>query len=312
MKTYISFLSVLTLSLLLTVTGCKKEAAPPEDNTAEVTTHSDDQSLFASEMDAIANDADFALESSVSFSGRYQSIANIQDIGCDVDIALDIASNPRKITITYDGSNCYGTRTRTGTVIISMAQGVQWKNAGAEVTITFENLKITRLGDNKSVKINGSQTYTNVSGGLLINLPSLGSITHSITSNDLRVVFDDATQRTWQIAKRRVFTFEGGAVISTSGTHVDGNNTHIAEWGTNRFGRSFFSSTPEPLIVRQDCDFRLTSGQVKHVTGGFTATGTFGLDANGNPTTCPATGHYYLKIVWTGPAGNPHTLIFPY
>lgn len=311
MKKHILFLSLFTFSLLLTFTACKKEAASEEDNTVEVATHSDDQALFASEVDAVANDADYALESSTSFSGRYQTIQGIQDISCDVNIALDIASNPRTITITYNGSNCFGNRTRTGTVILSMAQGVKWKDAGAQVTVTFQNLKITRVADNKSVTINGTQTYTNVSGGLLINLATAGPITHSITSNGLSVTFDDATQRSWQVAKQRVFTFDGGAIISSSGTHTDGNNTHIAEWGTNRFGRTFFSSTPEPLIVRQDCDFRLTSGQVKHVTGGFTATGTFGLDASGNPTSCPV-GHYYLKIVWTGPSGNARTVIFPY
>jgi hypothetical protein len=308
MKKHILFLSMITFSILLSFTACKKDSSS-EDNTAEISTQSDDQSRFASEVDAVANDADFAIESSVSFSSRGQGI---QGIICDASIALDTVNNPKTITITYDGTNCFGNRTRTGVVIVSKAQGVQWKNAGAAVTVTFQNLKITRVSDNKSIIINGTQTYTNTSGGLLSNLLALGTITHSITSNGLSVKFDDATQRVWQVAKQRVFTYDGGVVITSTGTHTDGSNTHIAEWGTNRFGRTFFSSTPEPLIVRQDCNVRLTSGQVKHITGGVTATVTFGLDANGSPTTCPGTGHYYLKIVWTGPSGNSLSVIYPY
>ncbi len=308
MKKHLLFLSLFTFSLLLTFTACKKDSIS-NDNNAEVSTHSDDQSRFSSEVDAVANDADFALESSVAFSGRGQGI---QGIICDASIALNTANDPRTITITYNGTNCFGNRTRTGVVILSMAQGVQWKNAGAALTVTFQNLKITRVSDNKSIIINGTQTYTNTSGGLLINLATLGTITHSITSSSLSVTFDDATQRTWQVAKQRMFTYNSGVVITTAGTHTDGSNTHIAEWGANRFGKTFFSLTPEPLIVRQDCNVRLTSGQVKHVTGGVTATVTFGLDANGNPTPCPGTGHYYLKIVWTGASGNAHTIIYPY
>jgi hypothetical protein len=193
-----------------------------------------------------------------------------------------------------------------------MAQGVQWKNAGAAVTVTFQNLKITRVRDNKSITINGSKTYTNVSGGLLINLPTLGSITHAITSTGLSITFDNGSQRSWQVSKQRVFTYSGGGVVTTTGTHTDGNNTGIAEWGTNRFGATFATSIVEPLVVRQDCSFRLTSGKVKHTTPTVTATATFGLNANGEPTTCPGLGTYYFKVIWTGANGNSITVISPY
>jgi hypothetical protein len=39
---------------------------------------------------------------------------------------------------------------------------------------------------------------------------------------------------------------------------------------------------------------------------------TFGLDKNGLATTCPATGSYYFKVVWTGTNGNSQTFIAPY
>ncbi|MBK5272565.1 MAG: hypothetical protein JJE22_16300, partial [Bacteroidia bacterium] len=177
---------------------------------------------------------------------------------------------------------------------------------------TYQNLKITRVSDNKSMTINGVHNITNVSGGLLINLPTLGTITHAITSNGISVKFDDGSERTWQVARQRVFSYNNGVIITTTGTHTEGNETHISEWGTNRLGHAFTSSVLEPLVVRQDCNFRLVSGKIKHTAPPITATATFGLDANGAPTSCPGSGHYYFKIEWTGLNGNSHSAILPY
>jgi len=258
----------------------------------------------------VANDADATLEVSASFTGRLDRVHT--NIICDATVAFDTTADPLTATITYNGTNCLGTRTRTGVVVLSMAKGVHWKDANAAINVTFQNFKVTRLSDNKSITINGTMTYTNVSGGLLINLASLGTVTHSITSSNMSVTFDDNTQRTWQVAKERTFSYDNGVVISTSGTHTDGSVTHIAEWGTNRLGHTFTSSTVEPIVIRQDCNWRVVSGQIKHTTALVTAVATFGLDAAGNATSCPGTGHYYFKIVWTGPGGNSLTLIMPY
>ncbi len=308
MKKHILVLSLFTLSLAITFTACQKDNTPPEAP-VEATTHSDDESRVSNEIDAVANDANLALESNIGFSGRG---GGIQSLICDATIAVDTMSNPRTITITYNGTNCLGNRTRTGVIILSMAQNIRWRDAGAVITVTFQNFKITRISDNKSITINGSKSITNQSGGLLIQLASLGTITHLINSSGLAVTFDNGTQRSWQVARKHVFTFNTGAVLTISGNHTDGNVSGIAEWGTNRFGNSFTTAITDPLVIRQDCNFRLTGGQVRHDTPNFTATSTFGLDENGNPTSCPGTAAYYLKIVWSGPGGNPHTVILPY
>jgi hypothetical protein len=310
-KKSLLFLST-ALFFVAIFTACKKEdKSSSNDNSTEASVHSDDQARFSSEVDAVANDADGSLESSASFSGRLDQ-AHL-NVVCDATLEYDTISNPRTITITYNGGNCWGTRIRTGVVVLSMAQGVHWKDAGAVLTVTFQNLKITRASDSKSITINGTQTYTNVSGGLLINLLLLGTITHTITSSDMSVTFDDNTQRTWQVAKQRVYAISNNVgTITITGTHTEGNITNVAEWGTNRFGHAFTSSTVQPLVISSDCNFRLISGEVKHITPLVTATVTFGLNADGNPTSCPGTGHYYFKVVWTGSNGNSLTLIMPY
>lgn len=305
-------LYLLTFSLMIGFTSCEKNSGSDNNNNDDqVAVHSDDQSRFSSEVDAVSNDADIALESSTNFSGRFQ---NVLGAICDASVVMNTATNPMTITITYDGTNCLGNRTRTGVVVLSMAQGTQWKNAGTAVTVSFQNLKITRVADNKSITINGTQTYTNVSGGLLINLASLGTITHSITSPGLSVTFDNGAQRSWQVAKQRVFTFEaGGVVVTTTGTHNEGNNSNIAEWGTNRFGGAFTTAITSPLIIRQDCDFRLTSGAVAHTLPLSNVNVTFGLNSSGNPTSCPGLGSsYYFKAVWTGANGDTLSIIHQY
>jgi hypothetical protein len=318
MKTKITLFLATALFFVAIFTACKKEDnnSKNDDSTeTEVAVQSSDQSRFSSEIDAVANDADVSIENSPDFTGRIsQGQSFLLDTVCDANVAYNTASDPRTITITYNGGNCWGTRTRTGKVIIAMAQGVHWKDQGAQITLTFQDLKITRVSDNKSITINGTQTYTNVSGGLLINLLTLGTITHSVTSSNMSVTFDDGTQRTWNVAKQRVYTFSGTNVsITISGTHTEGTVTNIAEWGTNRLGHEFTSSTVQPVVIRSDCDFRIVSGEIKHTLPNVSADATFGLDSSGNPTSCPgANGHYYLKIVFTGSGGNSITLIMPY
>jgi len=316
MKTKIVLFLATVLFFVAIFTACKKENnnSKNDDQQTEIAYQSDDQSRVSSEIDAVANDADISIENSTGFTGRVsQGQSLLSDTVCDANVAYDIASNPRTITITYNGGNCWGTRTRTGKVIIAMAQGVQWKDQGASLTLTFQDLKITRVSDNKSITINGTQTYTNVTGGLLINLLTLGTITHSITSSNMSITFDDGTQRTWNVAKQRVYTFSGTNVsVTISGTHTEGNVTNIAEWGTNRLGHAFTSSTVQPVVIRSDCNFRVTSGEIRHTLPHVTADATLGLDSNGSPTSCPGAGHYYFKIVFTGSGGNSVTLIMAY
>jgi hypothetical protein len=315
MKTKIVLFLATVLFFVAIFTACKKENNNSKnDENTEVAVQSDDQSRVSGEIDAVANDADVSIENSAGFTGRLsQGQSLLLDTVCDANVAYDIASDPRTITITYNGGNCWGTRTRTGKVIISMAQGVHWKDQGASLTLTFQDLKITRVSDNKSITINGTQTYTNVTGGLLINLLTLGTVTHSITSSNMSITFDDGTQRTWSVAKQRVYTFSGTNVsVTISGTHTEGTVTNIAEWGTNRLGHAFTSSTVQPVVIRSDCNFRVVSGEIKHILPHVTADATFGLDSGGNPTSCPGTGHYYLKVVFTGTNGNSITLIMPY
>jgi hypothetical protein len=299
---------LLGLSLLLTFVSCNKDSDDQQPPNNEISTHSEDQARVTAEMDAVANDANLAIETSAAFSGRLQEI---QGPICDATIEVDVTGDPMTITIVYDGTACLGNRTRTGTIVLSMDAGTQWKNAGATVSIEYQNYKVTRLSDNKSITLNGTVAMENVSGGLLVNLASLTSITHRVSSSNLSLTFDNGSQRTWSVARQRLFTFASGINISVSGYETVGTQSNVAEWGTNRFGQEFTTSTIQPLIIRQDCDFRLTEGTIQHHTPNIAATVQFGLNSSGNPTGCPA-GNYYFKLTWVGMGGDTVTVIRPY
>jgi len=311
MKKTLRFLMVAVIAISVTFTSCKKSDTTATDSSSELTTHSDDQARFDNENDATLNDADAAIESSAAFMGRE---LNTLTLPCDATVVLDSTATLRRITITYNGTNCSGTRTRTGVVELTMPLGQHWRDAGAQLTATITNLKITRISDNKSITINGVHTITNVTGGRLVALGLPGGLTtivHTITSPGMSVTFDNGTVRSWQVAKQRTFTYDNGIKISTIGTHTDAGVTGIAEWGTNRFGNAFVTAITDPMVIRQDCGFRLVSGKVTHERLLANVVVTFGLDATGNPTSCPA-GYYYYKLVWTGANGVIRTVILPY
>jgi hypothetical protein len=323
----------LCLLSCISIYSCKKDNSASQDTTsANLSTAGDDQQQVSNEADIISNDANTTLNAESDFSGSNSSsvsltgnteinsvggntnmsaLINVHQLICDATVTYDTANNQRIITIVYDGTNCWGNRTRTGTVIITLPVGQHWKDAGAIVNVTVDTLKITRLKDGKSIVLNGSKTITNVSGGLLKDLATLQTITHTIKGS-LSIGFDNGTTRSWNVSKQRVFTYDNGIVITTTGTYSDGTDNNIAEWGTNRFGESFKSLISVPKVIRQDCDFRLVSGQNTVIIDKGTSVITYGLDANGDPTGCPGTGTYYLKLVWTGVNGKTFTIIRPY
>ncbi|MEI9956606.1 MAG: hypothetical protein WDM90_09970 [Ferruginibacter sp.] len=309
-----TILSITALLLCATVlfTACKKIKSKDADAVTESQIQADDQSAFALSTDEVTTDASQVVENVYAVSGTNGLLHNFLDPS-NTTITYDTVNTIRVITITYHGLNFAGNRNRVGVATITAKAGVLWKDAGAQLTITYNNLKITRVYDNKSIVINGNAVVTNISGGTLHNLATLGTITHTVASSGMSITFDDGTQRTWQIAQQRVFTYNNGLVISITGTHTDGTTTGICDWGNNRLGNPFVTQIVDPLVIRQDCDYRLTAGRVKHSRLLASVDVTFGLNASGTPTSCPAAGTpYYMKIIWSNTLGVSVTVILPY
>jgi hypothetical protein len=303
-KITIALLAIVAVSL--SFTACKKTAASGTSNTTDsAQVQSNDEAMANKETEDVTNDATGAVEGTGgTIAARPDSASPIfAFFPCDASIT---SLSDSAIKITYNGSNCSGTRTRTGSVTISFPDTLHWRNAGAAVTITYNNLLITRIADGKTLLINGSVTYKNVSGGLLVNLSNGNSITHTITGN-LDLTFPNNAQALWTITKQRVFTYNDGIVITTTGTGIGG----IAEAGLNRYGNQFTSAITVPRVIEQSCEFRLVSGQTLYTGPNATVTTTFGLNASGDPVSACPIGFFYYKQLWTI-AGKTYTFIGPY
>jgi hypothetical protein len=324
---------LFSLSTLLLAGGlfvaCNKSSSNPSSSTTGTTTsdlqtQSNDETQVTSEMDQTNNDANTALSASTSVSGSAVSASSpgittdggstsvtFNNIICDASVVVDTANGLRTVTITYNGTNCWGNRTRTGVVTISIPVGIHWRDTGAVVTVDIQNLKITRLTDNKTITLNGTYTYTNVTGGLLVDLATRGTIIHQANADSVTINFADSATRIWSVARQRTFTYNDGIVLAVTGLHSDGTNTGISVWGTNRYGNSFETVIEQPMTYAQSCDFRLVSGETKDVRPAVTVDVTYGLDSNGDPVTGCPTGYFYYKAVWT--IGNKtYTFIAPY
>ena len=325
-----NFLSVTLLAASLSIFfACKKDSSQSTSSSVSATniqTAADDQTMSSNENDAVSSDATAALNANVSIAGAsYSSASNsgksvlgmgtLSSLICDATVTYDTTSTSKTITIVYNGTNCEGNRTRTGTVIIAVPKGQHWKNAGATVNIKIDTLIITRVKDGKTITINGTKTITNVSGGLLVDLAtSVESITHTVTDT-MSITFANGNTRSWMSSKQRVFTYNNGLFVSTTGTGTVGSNTNVAEWGTNRFGVSFQNLITAPKQIAQSCGFDLISGQDSIIrSDNITSVITYGLDANGAAlTSCPTSGYIYAKLVWSnGNNGKQYTYIFPY
>jgi hypothetical protein len=334
-------MNTATLSKLFIITAftgvlfsCKKSSSVGSSSTetsTQVATSSDDMSRTSTESDAAFDDVNTAMSAQTSVTGANMTPAlhsGIQTLGgpgnadtvetgiCDAVVTVDTVDNPRTITITYNGNNCALDRTRKGSVVISFVAGTIWRNAGAVVTVNFNNLAITRLSDNKTITFNGTHTYTNVSGGSLINLPNNpgDSIIHTITSSNMAITFDDGSKATWSVARKRAYTYNDGYVIIQTGTHTSGSLTNISMWGTDRYGNAFTVDIIQPYVVALSCSWLLTSGEVQLALPNVTATVTYGLNVNGVATGCPLAGSsYYFDLSATFTAsGKTYSVLMPY
>ena len=295
LKKLTSLAAVLVMAV--SFNSCKKDSnsSSSSDTNTEAQAQASDQTSYNNESNAVSDDVNTSLSvSGGSFNARTTGITTPPlafTLACDVAVAFDTVSTPHTMTLTYSGS-CSGTRTRTGTVVVSFAPGFKWGTAGAQLTVSYNNLKITRLSDNKSIVLNGTRIMTNVSGGLLKDLATLASVTHTFSDN-MSVTFDNTTQRTWTNSYTRTFTYSAGIVTSTTGSGS----------GTNRFGHPFTNTIITPLVISQSCDFRYISGSFQNKGSLVTTTTTFGLDASGTAVSdCPAT--LYYKIEWLGVGGK--------
>jgi hypothetical protein len=295
---------ILLAAITVSMTGCKKdETKPPaQGNTESLQQLSIDDNNIQSISDENMNDA-----MTVVTGGNLKSSNMMWPCNATVDSA-NLVNDTIVYYITYNGLNCLENFYRTGQVVVKRPFGVNWIDPGATVKVDLVNFHITRVATGKSVTLNGSHLFTNVSGGHIWMLGYGLDALVQRAEGYMHATFDDSTTRTWYIARQRTLTGAiGTLVLSIDGFGNAGSYNNLVTWGTNRNGEEFFAQINQTVVHKQACNFDPVTGIIHYAipAGDKSATITFGYDSNNQPVTnddCPA--KYRLDWQYNGNSGT--------
>lgn len=247
---------------------------------------------------------------------NYQGIYTGITIPCGATVDTTLISQGQ-VTVTYNGANCNGTRTRTGSIVLQLpydaGTGVvtPWSDAGSTFTITYNAFQVTSVSTGKSITFNGTRTITNVSGGLVDASSTFTTpIVHHVTGI-MQMTFDNGTSRTWNSDRTRTIARTNGVTtITITGNATQGGYSNVGMWGINRLGNTFYVSIDSPVVLSSTCDYNPVSGIRIHHGVIRELTVTYGVDVSGNLVTsgCP----YGFKLNWTDRNGNPKQAVISY
>ena len=178
---FIIFLQLSAISLFM---GCAKE----QTTNVQTTSNATSQSNIAADDVTLNNELDqFADEALAVICNKKTSIH-----GATIDTSQ---FNLGVITIYYSGKEADGTKTRSGSDSIHVTG--TWGTPGSTASITLgcvnsPGYEITFLNGNTSLRLNGTATLTNISGGYYQNLVSGDSLVENIQGS-LEFTFNDNT-----------------------------------------------------------------------------------------------------------------------
>jgi hypothetical protein len=284
-----SFLMIAAMTFIFA--GCSKDKTTNKDvtNTESMQQLSKDENNVENATDQALNDANYELSP--------VNLKSTESGGpCNTTVTISpVVNDTITIDINYHGRDCNNTHYRTGDVVIKKKYLENWGQAGATVIVTLNNFTITKISTGKSLILNGTKHFENVSGHYLWQL-GLDSVVTSVVHKAWGTVtagFDNNTSRVWNIARQRTFTGSLiNLVMTTDGFGTADGITNLATWGINRNGEQFYSSITQSVVHKQVCDWDPCSGIIVHEipAASKSATITFGYDSNNNLITdgsCP-------------------------
>ncbi|MEP7168747.1 MAG: hypothetical protein ABI855_05200 [Bacteroidota bacterium] len=316
--------AILKTALVLALTGlifsgCRKNNSFDEssaaDELSQQITNGSDESRFSAASDNVLDESNnVALDNSRFRGAGFHGIWLLSHTPCNATIDSSQASIG-KLTVTFNGTSCDGERTRTGQIVLQLPYNgtsvTPFSEAGCMLTITFNDFKISRLNENKTLTFNGTKYVTNVNGGLVDDASEISTpIVHHITGL-VQITFDDGTVRTWNIDRNRSITrLNNVTTVTITGNATENGYSQVSIWGISRKGDSFTVTINTPVVLSSGCDYNAMSGvrMLHHVIRELTAT--YGVDQNGNAVTsgCP----YGFKLNWMDKQGNAMQKVIAY
>jgi len=290
--------AIVVFIVLSIFTSCKKNRLV-KNETGEI---SQENTQVQSDVDGAIDDANNVVSGNNLMRGSSSSSAAGDICGGTVDTTQ---RSQGVLTVTFDGvSGCNG-RIRSGKLkltLLDYASGKRWKDQNAILQVDFIEYYVKRQSDNKSLTFNGISQITNISGGHIINMV-LGlqpNVIHKVTSNELKVKFDDGKTSTFNISRQYTHTYSN-SVYEIKGEGMGTNNglSNLENWGTTRDGDHFTSQVVEPVIWNSTCGAnKLIKGKldIKVDSKEFALVTTLGVNSDGTVTTsgCP----WGIKVEW--------------
>jgi hypothetical protein len=306
------------------ITGCKKkdnEVEPDETPTttteAAQTTTAADQTNVDQQTNESVDDANKVLNNNPNTRA---------ELPCNVTIDSAALMTQGLIKLTYHGLSCDLLRNRTGVISLKVpfdpatGKPIRWITKGAKVILTYDNFKVTRVADKKSLLFNGKLTATNVTGGGVFEVLTGSTVTHSLRGG-LIITFDDGTTREWAIARTRSYKPAVGVLTVEDSGDTLINGKKIAYWGKNRANEEFSVSIDKTvsteiatlLLCRLYRPYQgvVVINTTASLASVKTLTITYGVDINGNPisgSACP----FGYKLNWTDATGAAKQLVLKY
>jgi len=307
MKKQLFNLSMLFAALLvLTISSCKKESTTDDSIAAG------DAANISSAMSSTSDDADNAMSTNRSLSGKTEGL--IFETLCGATTVIDSGSGTA--TITYNGQDCSGKLSRTGTVTVQL-QGypnVHWRDAGATLVLNY-NVSVTVIATGETYGLTGTHYIDNVNGGLAYQVMdglSTTTVVRKHTCNNATITFPDGSQRLWSFNRTRTFSNTGSnPTITLSGDTTINGIANVAQWGTNRNNETFYAAIISPISSDYQCNFfHPTTGEYLHHVANRTVTVVYGVNLDGSAYTGNGCAYGY-KMTYTK-GSRTLTGTFPY
>jgi hypothetical protein len=286
MKFLSLILAVIFGSYLLS--GCDKDKIDTDFDSSSM------QQLAQDEV-AIENYSNEALDDANEVLSKGGGLKSVSSMPCNMVFDSILTGDTMTYTLTFNGLNCNGNKFKTGVIKLKRIINIPWSQAGNSVSMQFINFKVTKVSNQKWIMLNGTKTWTNLSGGLIKNLGDslTTSVTHTITGS-IQAAFNDTTIRTWNIARKKTFTgtYPGALILTIEGIGNSNGYSNLATWGLNRKNENFYTQINQAVVLKQVCGWDPVSGIKTHQipADNKSATTTFGFDSNNQPVTsgnCP-------------------------
>lgn len=299
-------MTIAGLGLALSFSSCKRVKELLDPNIEQ---HNEDSNDLKTEMDQIDDDINDVINDMPGFGKTDETDQVFSSAMCGATV--DTSEIDQNILyFNFDGTTpCFSpSRTRSGQIKVELTGGDHWYEAGAQLTQTFTDFKITRLSDDRSIEFDGVRTLENVNGyDWWEFLQGNQNILYRARMVGMDVTFDNNQTALWSTARTAQWAYTPNAndpdipvayltFTANGDTAIDGH-ANTDSWGVNRYGSDFVSYLNSAVTSNSYCGYwRPILGEWVHEVDNNEYTLTLGVDQEGNVSTLDCA--YGYKVAW--------------